>query len=331
MRTPSKLTIALITSGFAVALGACKKPPEPAPEASAAPSNSPSAVPSAPKLVEKPAAATPDPKRYAWLGDGGRVMPKATATLAGSIPTPPGYTRVKVEPGSFAAWLRDLPVAAQNTPVLDYRGNEVYPGNDDYVQSVVAIDVGKKDLQQSTDVILRLQAEWLWAQGRRDLTYKSATKDMLPFASYSEGKRVLAQAGHLYWVKKTDPNESNDRAAFRDYLDVVFIWVNSTAIRMQSNEVDAKDVQAGDFFMQRSKGGYSVVVLDIAEKPTGQRVALLGQGLYPATNIYVARPGRATPWFSLRPPDPILTAHTKELKWSDLRRLEVPSADASGK
>jgi hypothetical protein len=210
---------------------------------------------------------------------------------------------------------------------VDFRGREVHPGNDDYVEAVIAIDAGKKNLQQSTDVILRFQSEWLWSQGRRDLTYKSATKDMLPFSSYCEGKRPLAQAGHLYWVKKKSPNEPDDRQSFREFLNVVFTWVNSSAIRMQSETVDAKDIKPGDFFLQRRKGGYSVVVLDIAEKPSGQRVALLGQSLYPAMSIYVARLGRATPWFSLRPPDPILTAHTKELKWSDLRRLEVLSPE----
>ncbi len=330
MRTISKLTTALIILFVATDFVACKKPPAPEAEPSATASATPSAAPSAQKQAEKP-TVVPDPKRYPWLGDKDRPMPAAQTTLAASVPTPPGYQRVKLEAGSFGAWLRDLPVAAPNTPVVDFRGSEVHPGNDDYVQAVVAIDPGKKNLQQSTDVILRLQAEWLWSQGRRDHTYKSATKDMLPFGSYSEGKRLLARAGHLYWVKKKDPNEPNDRAAFRNYLDVIFTWVNSSAIRMQSDKVDPKDVQPGDFFLQRNKGGYEVVVLDIAEKPSGQRVALLGQSLYPAMNIYVARLGKATPWFSLRAPDPILTAHTKELKWSDLRRLQVLSSEASEK
>jgi hypothetical protein len=330
MRTLSKLTTALMTLCLATQFVACNKAPQPEAEPSAKPSAAPSAAPPAEKKVSEPKSVAPDPKRYAWLGDKDRPMPAAKSTLAASVPTPPGYQRVQLEPGSFAAWLRDLPVAAPNTPVVDFRGNEVHPGNDDYVQAVIAIDPGKKNLQQSTDVILRLQAEWLWSQGRRDHTYKSATKDLLPFQAYSEGKRLLARAGHLYWVKKKDPNEPNDRAAFRDYLDVIFTWVNSSAIRMQSDKVDPKDIQPGDFFLQRGKGGYAVVILDIAEKPSGQRVALLGQSLYPAMNIYIARPGRATPWFSLRAPDPILTAHTKELKWADLRRLQVLASEAPG-
>lgn len=306
--------------------GACSKPapPAPAPEPEPASKPSASAAASTPAPATRPPeAAAPDPKRYAWLQDKGRPMPAATRSLASATPAPPGYSRVAAEAGTFAAWLRDLPLAAPKTPVTDWRGEQVHAGDNDYVEAVVAIDVGKADLQQSSDVILRLQAEWLWSTGRRDATYLAATKDPMSFASYTEGKRVLAQGPHLYWVKNAKPNEPNDHAAFRDFLDVAFTWANSTAVRMQSTPVAAKDVRAGDFFLQPSKGGFVVVVLDIAERPTGERVALLGQCLYPAMSIYVARQGRATPWFSLRAPDPILTMHTNELDWKDLRRLDV--------
>ncbi len=329
MRIRSKLATALICCCLALEGASCKKPPPVDAEPSAAPSATVSAAPSSEQPDKKPRAVQPDPSRYLWLADKDVDMPAAKSTLSASIPAPPGYQRVEVEPDSFAAWLRDLPVAAPGTPVVDFRGDQVYPANDDYVQAVVAIDVGKKDLQQSTDVILRLEAEWRWAQGQRNHAYTSATKDLLPYPAYSEGKRVVAQAGHLFWVKQKQPTKLDDHAAFRDYLDVVFIWANSTAVRMQSDTVDPKDVQAGDFFMQRGKGGYSVVILDIAAKPSGERVALLGQSLYPAMSIYVARLGPATSWFSLRPPDPILTAHTKDLKWSDLRRLQSLKADAN--
>ena len=298
------------------------------------PSAKPSAAASVPSVVKPaapppaPKAAPPDPKRYPWLGDKSRKGPIAHDTMSTAIPTPPGYERVELEKGSFGAWLRDLPLAPPGTPVLDFRGREVFPANDQFVQAVVAIDVGDRNLQQSVEAVIRLEAEWAWASGRRDQEYKAATKDELPYQNYVEGKRPTAQGGHLYWIKKKDPSDPNDHSAFRNYLDAVYPWVNSAALRMQSEPVDPKNVRPGDFFLQRGKGGFEVIVLDIATKPSGERVALLGQSLYPAMNIHVARLGKATPWFSMRPPDAILTGSTNELSWSDLRRLEPRTSAA---
>jgi hypothetical protein len=84
---------------------------------------------------------------------------------------------------------------------------------------------------------------------------------------------------------------------------------------------DPKDLVAGDFFLQSESPNHVVVVLDIAEKPSGERVALLGRARNPSESIHVVRPGKATAWFSVRPPVAIMTPHSKSLAWQDLRRL----------
>lgn len=315
------------------ALPACKRPKagpppptssaEPTPEAPAsAGSSAPTASVAASGSAATP-AALPDRARYAWLGSTGRESPPAVTTLAAAIPTPPGWERIPAPPGSFAAWLRELPLAAPGTPVKDWRGDEVYGGDDEYVKAVIAIDVGRSNLQQSADVVVRLHAEWQWSLGRRDQEYVSATKDPLPYARYAEGKRTLAQGPHLYWVKQRDPNDVNDYDAFRDFLDAAFLWINSPALRMQSEPVAADALMPGDFFVRRDKSGHTVVVLDVVTRANGERLALLGQGIAPAMNPHVLRPGRGTAWFSLRPPEPLLTPYTKEFAWEELRRLPV--------
>ncbi|MBN2193282.1 MAG: hypothetical protein JW751_10740 [Polyangiaceae bacterium] len=331
----SSAIAAVVAAVVATVATACReKPPGPAPAASAIGSTSAPSAPSASAPATPAPSATPsastgaDPGRYAWLADPSRTGVPAAATLASAIPTPPGWERIAVPPQSFSAWLRDLPLAAPGTPVKNWRGDEVYPGNEEYVQAVVAIDVGKGDLQQSSDVILRLHAEWQWWQGKRDMTYLAATKDSMSYADYCSGKRPLAQGPHIYWVKQRDPNDPNDRGAFRDFLDVVFMWANSTAVRMQSEVVAPADLAPGDFFLQRDKSGHAVVILDVVAKPSGDRLALLGQALTPAMNIHVLRPGRGTAWFSLRPTEPLLTPHNKEFAWSDLRRLRTSAGDA---
>ncbi len=285
--------------------------------ASAAPSASVagSAVPTAKEPF------VPDPKRYPWLADD-RDFPKPDASLEERFPTPPGYKRVKVPPGSFSEWLRSLPMAPEGTPAKSFDGKETLAADDDYLAGVVAIDTGNPDLQQSSDVIIRLHAEYLWSRGEKDkISYLSATKLNMPLSRWEKGQRLIPSGPNVFWVIKGKPAEV-DHAEFRKYLDAVFNWANSTSLAPRSTRLEnPKDLVAGDFFLQSGEPNHVAVVLDVADKPSGERVALLGQARNPAESIHVVRPGKATPWFSVRPPVPVLTPHSKALAWSDLRRM----------
>lgn len=302
--------------------------PAPAPPATASVAPLASVAPAAASISAAASGApspstpfTPDPKRYPWLGDS-REFPKPDATLEARFPAPPGYARVKVEAGSFAEWLRSLPMAPEGTPAKSFDGKESLAADDDYLAGVVAIDVGSSDLQQSSDVIVRLHAEYLWSRGERDkISYLSATKLNMPLSRWEKGQRLIPNGANVFWAVKGKPADI-DHAEFRKYLDAIFNWANSTSLSARSTPVaDPKDLLAGDFFLQTQSPNHVAVVLDLAEKPSGERVALLGQARNPAESIHVVRPGKATPWFSVRPPVPVLTPHSKALAWEDLRRL----------
>ena len=145
---------------------------------------------------------------YGWLSDERAKYPPATESLLSRFETPPGYERVKVEPGSFGAWLRTLPVAAPLTPVTSFKGDVIRPADDEYVAAVVAIDTGSIDLQQSPDVVLRLHAEWMWSSGRADkIRYRGATRMDMPFSRWLKGERLLAGGEGSVWVPRAKPSE----------------------------------------------------------------------------------------------------------------------------
>lgn len=294
-----------------------------APGSSAAPD--PSATPGPSGLAKAPFVA--DPKRYPWLADD-RDFPKPDSSLEDRFPAPPGYQRVSVPAGSFSEWLRTLPMAPEGTPAKSFDGKETLSADDDYLAGVVAIDTGNPDLQQSSDVIIRLHAEYLWSRGEKDkISYLSATKLNMPLSRWEKGQRLLPNGPNVFWVIKGKPAEL-DHAEFRRYLDAVFNWANSTSLSPRSTPVaEPKDLVAGDFFLQSVEPNHVAVVLDVAEKPSGERVALLGQARNPAESIHVVRPGKATAWFSVRPPVPVLTPHSKALAWSDLRRMTTVEAE----
>lgn len=314
-----------------------------APTASAPPPSSAPPPNSAPLPAgEAPSAALPDPgagkasngpapdaRRYRWLGADNLKYPAPVDSLEARFPTPPGYQRVAVEPGSFGEWLRGLPLAAPGTPVLNNSGNTVYPGDDPYVAAVIAIDVGPGDLQQSADAITRLHAEWLWASDKPDaISYRSASKLDMPFSRWAKGQRLLPSGPNVFWVVKGKPHDAtyND---FRQYIDAVMLWSNNVSLSTRASRVsDPAKLTGGDFFLQTRGKGHALLVLDVAQKPTGERVALLGQALQsPAQSMHVMRLGQATAWFSMRPPNPVLTPRADEFSWANLSRL-TPKKDA---
>ena len=129
----------------------------------------------------------------------------------------------------------------------------------------------------------------------------------MPLSRWEEGQRLIPSGPNVFWVLKGKPAEV-DHAEFRKYLDAVFNWANSTSLAPRSTPLEnPKDLVAGDFFLQSGEPNRVAVVLDVANKPSGERVALLGQARNPAESIHVVRPGKATPWFSVRPPVPVLT------------------------
>jgi hypothetical protein len=219
-------------------------------------------------------------------------------------------------------------MAPENTPVHSFDGRETLAASDDYLAGVVAIDTGSPDLQQSSDVIIRLHAEYLWARGdNNEISYLSATRLSMPLSRWEKGQRLIPDGPNVFWVVKGKPSEI-DHAEFRRYLDAVFNWANSTSLAARSLPVASpEDLQVGDFFLQSQEPNHVAVVLDVAEKSSGERVALLGQSRNPAESVHVVRPGKATPWFSVRPPVPILTPHSRALEWSDLRRMTVPATE----
>jgi hypothetical protein len=292
---------------------------------------SPSIVPAQPAsgsaeipLAAPPAPTPPQPTAevYPWLAAAN--APKFDGSLASRIAPPPGYTRLPVEPASFPAFVRGLPLSPAGTDVTTHDGEVVRPADDDYVEAVVALDLGSSDVQQSVDVIVRLHAEWLWSRNEKSqISYTALTKLPLPLARWEKGQRLITNTGaDVFWAIQAKPKDV-DYAEFRRYLDAVFLWQNALSLGLRSRALEQPEqLLPGDFFLHSRAPGHVAIVLDVAEKPGGERVALLGQSLNPAQSLHVLRPGRATPWFSLRPGSAIVTPYTAEFGWDELRRLE---------
>lgn len=217
------------------------------------------------------------------------------------VNAPPGFTRVDHAPKSYAAFLRSLPLKAAGTDVVSHKGDPLYAP----ALAVVDIDIGKRDLQQCADSVIRLHAEWLWSQKREsEVSYKFTSGDAWAWQKRKAGHRLKVVKGHGVSFPKTR-KPGGGRKAFRRYLDEVFMFAGTASLTRDAQKVPSlKAAKSGDFFVFGGSPGHAVQILDEARDADGRRAVLLGQGFMPAQSFHVIE-GPFHGWFLLS--DPLAT------------------------
>ena len=226
----------------------------------------------------------------------------ASESIAYRIPVPEGYERITVAPGSFQDWLRHLPLQPGKSTVYLYNGNKK-PSQDVHV-AVVAIDVGTENLQQCADAIIRLRAEYLYAQQRyADIHFNFTSGDTIPFTKWIQGYRPHVTGNTVQWKKF--PEESYTYPTLQEYLKTIFTYAGSYSLEQELHPVeDSREMQIGDVFIEGGFPGHGMIVVDMAQHTvTHKRVFLLAQSYMPAQNIHIVRNPKkgesADPWYDL--------------------------------
>jgi Domain of unknown function (4846) len=210
----------------------------------------------------------------------------------GTIPVPDGYKRSAAPAGSFTHWLRQISFKEDKTV---YLWNGKIKPNQSAQYAVLDVSTGKKDLQQCADVVMRLRAEYLFAQKQ----YSS-----ISFADYN-GKKYNWQGG-------------GNRAAFDKYLENVFGWCGSASLEKQLKPVaDIKNLQPGDVFIWGGFPGHAVIVTDMATDNKGNKIYMLVQGYQPAQDMHLlVNPVNTSisPWYEVNEEQEIITPEWKFTK-----------------
>jgi len=211
---------------------------------------------------------------------------------------PNGFTRSNSAENSYGNYLQNLPLHPHGAKVHYYNGAEKY--NDVY-EAVVNIDVGKRDLQQCADAIMRLRAEHLYAQGDyENIHFNFVSGDRIDYNKWRKGYRVRVSGNDVSWVKTAAA--SDDYQSFRKYMNIIFSYAGTLSLAKELKPVAIKNIQIGDVFIQGGSPGHAVVVVDMVENTkTGERRFLLAQSYMPAQEIHVLKNmnnADESPWYS---------------------------------
>lgn len=233
---------------------------------------------------------------------------------------PPGFARVDVEEGGFAAFLRTLPLEEPGAPVRAFDGRALATPS----LAVVRLDVGERDLQQCADSAIRLYAEWLYASGRAARArFHLTSGDVVAFSRHARGERFRAAGRGIAW--RAGGAKGADRRAFRAWLDDVFTYAGSLSLPRDTEPAPPSSVQGGDLFVLPGSPGHVLVVLDVAKDAAGRSMLLLGEGFMPAQSFHVVPTLDGGAWHALGEKDAVrVPTWPKPFPAESLRRFRAP-------
>ncbi|MDM8540868.1 DUF4846 domain-containing protein [Desulfococcaceae bacterium HSG9] len=221
------------------------------------------------------------------------------------IPTPDGYTRIDAGSNSYAEYLRNLPLKQENNIVFLYNGDKKFSQAAQFV--VIDIDVGKRDLQQCADAVMRLRGEYLFKNQRYGEIHFNFLRDGKP----------------RYYTKFAGSDRSHKK--FRKYMDYIFAYANTASLHNEMAIVKLKNMQIGDVFIEKGRPyGHAISVVDMAENTeTDDKIFMLVQSYMPAQEMHILKnmsSSKFSPWYSINFGEILVTPEWNFTK-NDLKRF----------
>ena len=236
--------------------------------------------------------------------DDSRII-KITDTTGKTLITrfnpPSEYLRTVVDSSSFAYYLRHLPLKPAGSLVKIYDGST--KPNDNIYEAVVNLPIGKYDLHQCADAIMRLKAEYLWRKGDYEKIHFNLTNGFrVDYTKWMDGNRIAVKGNRTYWIDKYPP--SNTYKDFWKYMELIFSYAGTLSLSKELKHTETDSMEIGDIFIFGGSPGHSVIVVDMATNPkTGEKIFMLAQSYMPAQEIQILKNNEniaINPWYSTK-------------------------------
>jgi hypothetical protein len=245
-----------------------------------------------------------DAQSYPWV-----AAYETEACLYKQVAVPNGFTRIAAPQNSFTYWLRRLPLAAKGTPVRLHDGQKKLYQEGAY--RVLDIDVGRRNLQQCADAVMRLRAEYLYSQKAYEkIKFNYTNGTTVRYKDWAQGKRPVLKGRKVVF---SHPNGKTDYSyrTFKKYLTNIFIYAGTASLEKELKPKTVQQIEAGNVFIRGGYPGHAVLVVDVAQNSLGERIFMLAQSYMPAQSIHILV-------------NPNLKYNSPWYKVSDLKRLETP-------
>jgi hypothetical protein len=233
------------------------------------------------------------PAQHKHINPGGK-------TIQQRVVVPAGYSRMQSAPGSFSAYVQQLPLLPDGTPVHYYNGKEK-PNRGIYV-AVVDMNIGNKDLQQCADVIMHVRADYLYKSDMRDKIQFTFTNGFVAeYSKWMQGYRISVKGDQCTWVKSKAPSDTY--STFTQYMDMVYNYCGTLSLRRELKKIQYEDIRPGDVLIKGGSPGHAEMIMDVAQDRVGHKIYLLAQSYMPAQQMQLLEnPTDKTlsPWYEVK-------------------------------
>lgn len=221
-------------------------------------------------------------------------------TISNRFELPIGFQRVKSTANSFENYLQNLHLKPKNSLVKYYNG-AIKPNNNVY-EAVIDLPIGRKDLHQCADAIMRLRADYFYQKKAYDQIHFNFTNGFrADYTRWKNGERIAIKGNKTNWVKTAQA--SDNQQDYWAYLEQVFTYAGTASLAKELHSTSKKEMKIGDIFIKGGFPGHAVIIVDMAINPkTGQKLMLLAQSYMPAQEIQILKNPNdksLSPWYSI--------------------------------
>ena len=232
----------------------------------------------------------PDPQSHYIDAAGGTIGTRFTL--------PEGFVRVQAAPNSFAAFVRGLALEPHGTLPEFYDGT---PKTAKDYEGVLVTTMQKRNMFQSAQAMYRLQAMYLFSQGRyAEMKVTFMNGFVFGYDRWRGGESLGVSGNSVYW--KSGGTAQTSSVTLESYLDQVNTFCNATTLRGMLTATTSEHLTIGDVLYRSATPIHCMMVVDMAQNPeTGERLFLFAQGGTPAQPIQIVRnvaEPTLSPWYS---------------------------------
>ncbi len=235
-----------------------------------------------------------------------QLINKTGTTIKDRVLVPENYRRIKYQHGTFSDYIQNYTVKPYGSKVINYDGNE-YFYQEGHV-AVLDIPVPKNGLQQCADALIRLRAEYLWQQNRKDeIGFNFTSGHYCSWNKYALGYRPKIKGNQVSFhkISKEDFSKRN----FYSYLNLIFMYAGTLSLNQEMTPIlTLNELQVGDMVIYPGSPGHVIMIADKAIDEKGNPIFVLAQGNTPAQSVHVLKnPTQTTlsPWFILEIGEPL--------------------------
>ncbi len=220
-------------------------------------------------------------------------------TICSRFQPPKGYEKIASQKESFEFYLQNLPLKPVAEKVYYYNGATK---NKDVYCAVIDLPIGKKDLHQCADAVMRLRADYFFSKKAFDKIHFNFTNGFrVDYSKWREGNRIGIKGNKTFWQKTNQKNTSAE--SYWQYLETIFQYAGTSSLEKELQFVDVSQMKIGDVFIKGGFPGHAIIVVNMAVNPnTKKKIFMLAQSYMPAQELQLLKNfnnPEISPWYDL--------------------------------